>query len=66
MYVQVELRASPQHWLTLDVQGVFGHTNVVALDDIDLTEGPCTGSANTYFLCNDGTKIPQSEVNLPF
>lgn len=63
--VQIELRTSPQHWLTLDVQGVVGQTNVVAVDDIDLSVGPCTGNGSqAYFLCDDGSKIPESEVNL--
>lgn len=61
--VQIGLKTSPSHWLTLDVQGVVGQTNVVAVDDIDIYEGLC--KANTsYFLCNNGNKIPMSEVNI--
>lgn len=61
--LQIDLRVSPQHWLSLDVQGVEGSTNVVAVDDLDLSAWPCTTS-NSYFLCDSGQKIPQHEVTL--
>ncbi|XP_050708969.1 MAM and LDL-receptor class A domain-containing protein 1-like [Eriocheir sinensis] len=62
---QINLRVSPQHWLSLDVQGVEGSSNVVAVDDLDLSAWPCTAnSSNTYFLCNSGQKIPQQKVTL--
>ncbi|XP_050704288.1 apical endosomal glycoprotein-like [Eriocheir sinensis] len=61
--MRINLRVSPQHWLSLDVQGVEGSSNVVAVDDLDLSAWPCTAnSSNTYFLCNSGQKIPQQKV----
>ncbi|MPC30919.1 MAM and LDL-receptor class A domain-containing protein 2 [Portunus trituberculatus] len=61
--VQIELGESPQHWLSLDVQGVHGQTNVVAVDDIDLSVGLCAGNNSFgYFLCDDGSKIPMSQT----
>ncbi|XP_037797170.1 MAM and LDL-receptor class A domain-containing protein 2-like [Penaeus monodon] len=61
--IQVELSVTPDHWLSFTAEGVAGHTNVVAIDDISLYTGPCLDNSTVPdFRCNDGLTIPQEQV----
>lgn len=63
LFLQIELSVAPDHWLSFTAEGVAGHTNVVAIDDISLYAGPCLDNTTVPdFRCNDGLTIPQEQV----
>lgn len=57
------LRVSPKQWLAFSTKGVMSQTNVLALDDIELYEGPClTNATLPDFTCKLGNTIPFEQV----
>nr|XP_053646985.1 MAM and LDL-receptor class A domain-containing protein 1-like [Cherax quadricarinatus] len=60
---EIEIRETYQQWLEFAVEGVAGHINVVALDDIELYAGSCLDNSSLPdFRCNNGDIIPQNEI----
>ncbi|KAG7165100.1 MAM and LDL-receptor class A domain-containing protein 2-like 1, partial [Homarus americanus] len=60
---KVDVRKSPQQWLSFSVEGVDGSVNVVALDDLEFSIGACSDNSSVPdFRCGNGALIPQHEV----